>query len=198
MKLLSITFCKLVEDGKDLEALGNKADALKKYITAYDLLCEKIWDSEFDMKLKVDLCVINYELLRKLRVLQPQVNRANVPNPRPNFLRKAPFEISKRKEDDEELQLFRRVQAMVPSTVPTWAWSDIIGQVETKKLIRSRFILKYQRPDLFLDVNPTAQHQGMFFYGPPGTGKSTLAQATANAAGNMTYFSLSPADIMDK
>jgi SpoVK/Ycf46/Vps4 family AAA+-type ATPase len=64
-----------------------------------------------------------------------------------------------------------------PETLKNTTWDDIIGNEETKRLVRREFELPYLQRGF---VQNASRSRGLLLYGPPGTGKTLMARAVGN------------------
>lgn len=75
-------------------------------------------------------------------------------------------------------------------------FKDVAGLSAAKQALSEAVLLPIKFPALF--KGPVQPWKGILLYGPPGTGKSFLAKAIAGEANNITFTTVSPAELTSK
>lgn len=78
---------------------------------------------------------------------------------------------------------------------PNVRWDDVIGLLETKRLLKEAVVMPLKYPMLFQGL--LSPWTGILLYGPPGNGKTMLAKAVATEC-RTTFFNISASSIVSK
>ncbi|KAF1329870.1 Katanin p60 atpase-containing subunit a, partial [Globisporangium splendens] len=78
---------------------------------------------------------------------------------------------------------------------PNVCWDDVIGLLETKRLLKEAVVMPLKYPQLFQGL--LSPWCGILLYGPPGNGKTMLAKAVATEC-RTTFFNISASSIVSK
>uniref|UniRef100_K3WAC3 AAA+ ATPase domain-containing protein n=1 Tax=Globisporangium ultimum (strain ATCC 200006 / CBS 805.95 / DAOM BR144) TaxID=431595 RepID=K3WAC3_GLOUD len=78
---------------------------------------------------------------------------------------------------------------------PNVRWDDVIGLLETKRLLKEAVVMPLKYPQLFQGL--LSPWCGILLYGPPGNGKTMLAKAVATEC-RTTFFNISASSIVSK
>jgi len=78
---------------------------------------------------------------------------------------------------------------------PDVRWDDVIGLLETKRLLKEAVVMPLKYPQLFQGL--LSPWTGILLYGPPGNGKTMLAKAVATEC-RTTFFNISASSIVSK
>ncbi|KAL7693553.1 putative AAA+ ATPase domain, ATPase, AAA-type, core, katanin p60 ATPase-containing subunit A-like 2 [Plasmopara halstedii] len=78
---------------------------------------------------------------------------------------------------------------------PDVRWNNVVGLVETKRLLKEAVVMPLKYPQLFQGL--LSPWTGILLYGPPGNGKTMLAKAVATEC-RTTFFNISASSIISK
>lgn len=97
---------------------------------------------------------------------------------------------------EEDQQFLAKIEGSIIIEKPTISWDEVAGLTEAKAALTDAVITPLRFPQWFENgIDPPT---GILLYGPPGTGKSYLAKATAAQAEDISFISVSTADLLSK
>merc|ERR550534_2247281 len=77
-------------------------------------------------------------------------------------------------------------------------WDDVVGLEDAKEALRDSVELPLELPHLFTGEGAWEAWNGILLYGLPGTGKTLLVKALASSNENITFISVTAADLLSK
>lgn len=97
--------------------------------------------------------------------------------------------------DSELRSLAETITREIFQKNPDVRWNDVIGLLETKRLLKEAVVMPLKYPQLFQGL--LSPWTGILLYGPPGNGKTMLAKAVATEC-RTTFFNISASSIVSK